>query len=1335
SPAELAAAVAAAGPGVGLKLLEGLDPEDTARLLSALGPEAQVVLLGSLQELKRAEVLAAMADADRAQAVAVMSSGMRAHTARVLGRGMWMTTMRCIKENSQLGARLLGGMEHQEAVDELVTWTSGEQLEMFPALDLPTAARLMLALPMEMRQKLLTAMAPHLAANILSTMLPAPAAGILDELDFVRAFAILMAMDPAGAANILHEMGCARAAEMLLGMDDVDVRNAILECMMPRMAAETVLEMDTRANGAAAAAAAGNAAEVDISGVSFVVGGGGAAGPVGSGAQAAAVGNPFPGTEALVEMPSASADKILGFMTVQEKAALLARMDPERAAEQLAHLGPNESVALLACLADAAQVMVVEALKQDERDAMMKVLADASGYKFRGGRNKGKGRKNANGQGRNAANAKGASATAAAATAAATAAAATAAATTAAAPPQTPPAVLGSSATPSLPLTTSMPVASSPVMVTALSPRLSVGGSSPRGGATAGLTQQANGGGGSVSHLAVQNTGYNVEMAVSMAAAVGRRALEFIDEYSDGEGEYEERMAPCDARGRRWSHDNDIDVDGAGGETGDGATTGGTGDGAGGSRSGDGGISGGGGDGRSGDGVTANACATESELDDFTDARGSVDGPGPYNTGARRGGRMRNAVAGGTARRGVGGTFPFERDVAEDDLANGDDSAIGPGGIGGGASGSGGIGGGTAAAATALAAATATDGRVSPVVGILGAEAPFAGFNCVGGGRHSICSTAGVAGAASGSATGMRRYRASEVDMQHLSRQQQQQLQQLHAHAMARRSGRGDFSPVSPASPIRGAASGVSTPSRVTPQQTTRSSPHTMGYGYGSRGTADGGGPPGTPGSSRGGYTVSSAGVAAAGANNLSSIKAAFRMNRQQQMQGQGVPPLSGSYGLIEMLRGPMVQDGQGPSSRQSPVSQMLLKDFRDIAAVGPVQTALNPKNARLATALAQHRTARPRPKGWLMGLVESVYKDGEALQRRMGQMEALRRFSVPEIVFAHFSNKYGQRSLVDEYAACLANTLALHRAEDLRLEMFARFFTEQWDFATFFDFLSANSLALQPSKVLCIEYPREASRDEQYPWLCSHKAAAIADVVMGPRSQALRDRFNEALLAVSLPADDADLEKLKRDPRYVAAAAEAAAGGPPLPERFYRLPRPRFLALLVSEISRLNAAITRMARSRFEALDLVGNEVVPAGAVPGYLSSVVSPKSAQGSNWTPVQESAQLFVADALAYQQDPMSSPEPAAAGAGPEVKLTVDAWVAASVHCQLIRDHFKLKVLRPRRLDAEGVDDGADDGTAAGGDSLLGGFLLGLTRRHTKIMSSRFKGYLTGIGGGGG
>ncbi len=59
--------------------------------------------------------------------------------------------------------------------------------------------------------------------------------------------------------------------------------------------------------------------------------------------------------------------------------------------------------------------------------------------------------------------------------------------------------------------------------------------------------------------------------------------------------------------------------------------------------------------------------------------------------------------------------------------------------------------------------------------------------------------------------------------------------------------------------------------------------------------------------------------------------------------------------------------------------------------------------------------------------------------------------------------------------------------------------------------------------------------------------------------------------LALIAQAEDADVDKLRRDPRFAAAAAEAAAAGlPPPPERFHRLARPRFLALLASEVIRL---------------------------------------------------------------------------------------------------------------------------------------------------------------------
>lgn len=42
----------------------------------------------------------------------------------------------------------------------------------------------------------------------------------------------------------------------------------------------------------------------------------------------------------------------------------------------------------------------------------------------------------------------------------------------------------------------------------------------------------------------------------------------------------------------------------------------------------------------------------------------------------------------------------------------------------------------------------------------------------------------------------------------------------------------------------------------------------------------------------------------------------------------------------------------------------------------------------------------------------------------------------------------------------------------------------------------------LQPSKVACIEYPRDAGKDEQYPWVCLWKAVWVADNTLGARAK-----------------------------------------------------------------------------------------------------------------------------------------------------------------------------------------------------------------------------------------
>ena len=79
---------------------------------------------------------------------------------------------------------------------------------------------------------------------------------------------------------------------------------------------------------------------------------------------------------------------------------------------------------------------------------------------------------------------------------------------------------------------------------------------------------------------------------------------------------------------------------------------------------------------------------------------------------------------------------------------------------------------------------------------------------------------------------------------------------------------------------------------------------------------------------------------------------------------------------------------------------------------------------------------------------------------------------------------------------------------EDLRLQVFNRFLTEEWGPPVLLAHVAAASLCVQPATIACLEFPREAGRALQYPWLDYGKAAWVADQVLGQRSGETRQRF-----------------------------------------------------------------------------------------------------------------------------------------------------------------------------------------------------------------------------------
>lgn len=94
-----------------------------------------------------------------------------------------------------------------------------------------------------------------------------------------------------------------------------------------------------------------------------------------------------------------------------------------------------------------------------------------------------------------------------------------------------------------------------------------------------------------------------------------------------------------------------------------------------------------------------------------------------------------------------------------------------------------------------------------------------------------------------------------------------------------------------------------------------------------------------------------------------------------------------------------------------------------------------------------------------------------------------------------------------------------MFKPSDLRLESFARFLSEEWDFSTFLDFLTAQAALLQPAlrgTVVAIEWPAKEEKGELYSWVDTSKAINVADAVLGARAAVARDKFNDFIKSAS---------------------------------------------------------------------------------------------------------------------------------------------------------------------------------------------------------------------------
>lgn len=105
--------------------------------------------------------------------------------------------------------------------------------------------------------------------------------------------------------------------------------------------------------------------------------------------------------------------------------------------------------------------------------------------------------------------------------------------------------------------------------------------------------------------------------------------------------------------------------------------------------------------------------------------------------------------------------------------------------------------------------------------------------------------------------------------------------------------------------------------------------------------------------------------------------------------------------------------------------------------------------------------------------------------------------------------------------------------------------------------------------------------------------------------TQAARERFNEFLHMASMPADDADVERLRRESREAAAKDGLKGGDADLPDKFYKLPRIRFLLLLCKELLRINRFIITFGEDRFTAVDVQRSGKINIVAVRSFVKSM----------------------------------------------------------------------------------------------------------------------------------
>ncbi|KAL0041495.1 hypothetical protein WJX79_005335 [Trebouxia sp. C0005] len=376
-------------------------------------------------------------------------------------------------------------------------------------------------------------------------------------------------------------------------------------------------------------------------------------------------------------------------------------------------------------------------------------------------------------------------------------------------------------------------------------------------------------------------------------------------------------------------------------------------------------------------------------------------------------------------------------------------------------------------------------------------------------------------------------------------------------------------------------------------------------------------------------------------------------------------------------------------------------------------------RNQRLADIVAHRPQATVRSLKWLIGILDNILKQVDASQKKASKL------SIPELAFGGFQRKYGEL-MASEYMASMVNTVAKYRLEDERIELLAKFLTEEWSYEALTACGAVYRMCTAPCPFPCIEYPAQTDNTQikSSRQIDLTKAVWISDSVLGIRSVETRAAFINQLQTECTEAAPEDMQwlvKPVKEESSVASGPQMFKSKPALSasakdqERTasvrgttdstsstshgWKMKRIKLMSLVCAEMMRIEAVRMQQLPYIFQRLPLNVHGNLPFSKVHDFIEEALPANS--GVDDRGLDDLVASFVSEAMAAQV--------ASEGIASQSSISMDAFFAACHTSQVVKNHIKLTLTGP--VTAHGEDTGPEE--------MRDSFVTVLVARHFEAM----------------